>query len=70
MTDETSHGGARKGAGRKPLSKIEPSLRKTVVITQSLHDQIAATDGDGNFSRAMRVAAEFYLAHRLDDSNS
>jgi len=70
MTNETSHGGARKGAGRKPLSKTESSLRKTVVITQSLHDQIAATDPDGYFSRAVRTAIEFYLAHRHDNSNS
>ena len=61
MTDKTKHGGARRGAGRKPLSETEPSLKKTVVITQSLYDRIAATDPDKYFSRAVRTAIEFYL---------
>jgi len=70
MTNKTSHGGARKGAGRRPLSETEPSLKKTVVITQNLYDQITATDPDGCFSRAVRTAIEFYLVHRYDNSNS
>ena len=61
MTNETSHGGARKGAGRKPLSETESSLKKTVVITPSLYNRITATDPDGYFSRSVRTAIEFYL---------
>ena len=56
-----SHGGARPGAGRKPLSETEPTVRRTVTMPKSLADYL--TQIGGTFSKGVRIAAEFYKEH-------
>ena len=70
MNDEerSEHGGARSGAGRPYLNgnvpgKGEYALKKSFTIPRTMYERICATDTDRNFSRAVRTAIEFYLAH-------
>lgn len=47
------HGGKREGAGRKPLSAREPTVRITVTLTGPEGEQLREI-GDGNASRGVR----------------
>jgi len=51
-------GGARPGAGRKPLMVNEPTIKGTISLPASL-DVKAKRLGDGNRSAGIRKALEF-----------
>lgn len=59
--DKTTHGGARKGAGRKNHDKV----RITATITKSLGDKLAR---EANKSAVVEVALEKYYEDK-DDLN-
>jgi len=52
-------GGARAGAGRKPLAGVEPTVEGTISLPVSL-DAKAKRIGDGNRSAGIRKALESF----------
>lgn len=51
-TAKSTHGGAGRGQGRKPLDPLEPTVRITVRLSQSQLDWLKGRDS--NISEALR----------------
>lgn len=57
---EPTHGGRRKGAGRKPLDANQRTVRATVAFPESLHAYFVQL-GNGNISEGIRKAGKYHM---------